>query len=81
MEVLQATFYVMWILVLFGILVFIITAFILLFQMKKMAEDTKENIENKVTDFLDMKKSEMAMRMAGFAGSTIWHSIFKKKKS
>lgn len=72
LEVLQTIFYLLWIVILSGVLVFVIAAFMTLMYIRKMAEKTfkdvqfkseevKVNIERKVDDFFDSLRKKNAL--------------------
>lgn len=86
MEILQATFYILWIIFLFGIIIFMLTAFILMIQLKNKADETMDHVKKKsdevkqqVDDFVSVKRNEMLMKGAGMIASKVMDG-FKKKK-
>jgi flagellar basal body-associated protein FliL len=84
-EFLQATFYILWIIFLLGMIIFVLTGFALMFALKKKADDTLEYVKKqsdemkeKVEGFVSFKKNEVFMKGAGFVASKLF-STFKKK--
>lgn len=86
MEFLQATFYILWIVFLFGFILLLLTGFVFLFQIKKKADETMEyvkkqsdDVKEKVEGFVNFKRNEMLMKGVGFLGSMIWSKMKNKK--
>jgi uncharacterized protein YoxC len=84
-EYLQATFYILWIIFLLGFIIFLLTGFVVLFQIKKKADETLEYVKkqsdemkDKVEGFVSLKRNELFMKGAGMVASKVFNK-FKKK--
>lgn len=86
MELLQAIFYVMWIVVLFFAMIALTIGISLLLQIRSIINDTRRTVdvarrsmEVKINRYIDATKSDILAKFASVALPAIVKSVFGKK--